>query len=145
MKRSRKNTFNGYELGSSAKWGWFYGIYIKFLMQRGGFWPKTDISGGQYQVHQTMFRNGQINYGKTAQKNSFYGFEVVSSAKRGWFHGFYIKFLMQRSGFWPKMTILGGHYQVDWTIFETGQFWCKNPENGVFPHFSAPGPPGNFF
>ena len=75
-------------------------------------------------------------FGKTAQKNSFYGFEVVSSAKRGWFHGFYIKFLM---------TILGGQYQVDWTIFKTGQFWGKNPENGVFPHFSAPGPPGNFF
>ena len=92
-----------------------------------------------------MFRNGQINYGKTAQKITFYGFEVVSSAKRGWFYGFYINFLMQRRGLWPKMTISGGQYQVDWTIFRNGQFWGKTPENGVFPHFSAPGPPDNFF
>ena len=78
-------------------------------------------------------------------ENMFYGFELVSSAKGGWFYGFKMKFLMQRSGFWPKMTISGGHYQVDRIIFRNGQIWGKTPENGNFPHFSAPGPPDNFF
>ena len=43
------------------------------------------------------------------------------------------------------MTILGEQSQVDLTMFKNGQFWPKNPENGILAHFSAPGPPINFF
>ena len=43
------------------------------------------------------------------------------------------------------MTISGERSQVDRPMFRIGQFWPQTPENGVFAHFSAPGPPSNFF
>ena len=42
------------------------------------------------------------------------------------------------------MTISGEQSQVDLTMFKNGQFWPKNPGNGVFAHFLVLGPPVNF-